>query len=223
MQLQLSSVFYTFYMGTRAHFFGRTILHCGAKYRATGRGFVVQHKSFVENYRLYVRSHFIKAIELGLILTVYAYHSTVSKDTDKYAARDHIYYRLVRFLLITLAILAIVALLEFKSFKFVDLFTIAQKKAFFEAHYKNMAARKAAALLEQANAMFLRWKMKLRLELENLRVLKVEEVDMVTQLKDFISNNPASVPRTVSKKKPVVSLPQKSKPQFHGKASSTTC
>ncbi|KAJ4825163.1 hypothetical protein Tsubulata_032183 [Turnera subulata] len=40
-----------------------------------------------------------------------------------------------------------------------------------------MAARKAAALLEQANAMFLRWKMKLR---------------------DFISNNPASVPRTVS-------------------------
>nr|XP_015879049.2 protein WVD2-like 7 isoform X1 [Ziziphus jujuba var. spinosa] len=29
---------------------------------------------------------------------------------------------------------------------------VAQKKAFFEAHYKNMAARKAAALLEQANA-----------------------------------------------------------------------
>lgn len=30
--------------------------------------------------------------------------------------------------------------------------SVAQKKAFFEAHYKNMAARKAAALLEQANA-----------------------------------------------------------------------
>ncbi|KAE9456117.1 hypothetical protein C3L33_11997, partial [Rhododendron williamsianum] len=66
--LQLSSVFYTFSMGTRAHYFGRTILHGGAKYRATGRGFVVQHKSFAENYRLYARSHFVKAIELGLAL-----------------------------------------------------------------------------------------------------------------------------------------------------------
>ncbi|XP_039047810.1 callose synthase 12-like isoform X2 [Hibiscus syriacus] len=86
MQLQLSSVFYTFSMGTRTHFFGRTILHGGAKYRATGRGFVVQHKSFAENYRLYARSHFIKAIELGLILTVYASHSPVAKGTFVYIA-----------------------------------------------------------------------------------------------------------------------------------------
>ncbi|EXB72969.1 Callose synthase 12 [Morus notabilis] len=86
MQLQLSSVFYTFSMGTRTHFFGRTILHGGAKYRATGRGFVVQHKSFAENYRLYARSHFIKAIELGLILIVYASHSAVAKDTFVYIA-----------------------------------------------------------------------------------------------------------------------------------------
>ncbi|KAH1040145.1 hypothetical protein J1N35_041888 [Gossypium stocksii] len=86
MQLQLSSVFYTFSMGTRTHFFGRTVLHGGAKYRGTGRGFVVQHKSFAENYRLYARSHFIKAIELGLILTVYASHSPVAKDTFVYIA-----------------------------------------------------------------------------------------------------------------------------------------
>ena len=52
-------------MGTRAHYFGRTILRGGAKYRATGRGFVVEHKGFAENYRLYARSHFVKAIELG--------------------------------------------------------------------------------------------------------------------------------------------------------------
>ncbi|XP_022764061.1 callose synthase 12-like [Durio zibethinus] len=255
MQLQLSSVFYTFSMGTRTHFFGRTILHGGAKYRATGRGFVVQHKSFAENYRLYARSHFIKAIELGLILTVYASHSPVAKDTfvyiamtisswflvlswimapfvfnpsgfdwlktvydfdefmnwiwyrggvfaqaeqswerwwyeeqdhlrttglwgklleiildlrffffqygivyqlgiaahstsiavyflswiyifvafgiyliisyarDKYAAKEHIYFRLVQFLVIILGILVIIALLEFTSFKFIDIFT----------------------------------------------------------------------------------------------------
>ncbi|KAL6197155.1 hypothetical protein ACLB2K_032767 [Fragaria x ananassa] len=53
-------------------------------YRATGRGFVVQHKSFAENYRLYARSHFVKAIELGIILVVYAVHSNVARDTFVY-------------------------------------------------------------------------------------------------------------------------------------------
>lgn len=86
MQLQLASFFYTFSMGTRSHFFGRTILHGGAKYRATGRGFVVQHKSFAENYRLYARSHFVKAIELGVILIVYASHSPMAKNTFVYIA-----------------------------------------------------------------------------------------------------------------------------------------
>ncbi|XP_071703258.1 callose synthase 12-like [Rutidosis leptorrhynchoides] len=86
MQLQLSSVFYTFSLGTRSHYFGRTILHGGAKYRATGRGFVVEHKKFAENYRLYARSHFIKAIELGLILIVYAAYSPVAKGTFTYIA-----------------------------------------------------------------------------------------------------------------------------------------
>ncbi|XP_017631847.1 callose synthase 12-like [Gossypium arboreum] len=84
MQLQLSTVFYTFSMGTRAHFFGRTILHGGAKYRQTGRNFVVQHTSFAENYRLYARSHFIKAIEFGLILMVYATYTPSAKLTFFY-------------------------------------------------------------------------------------------------------------------------------------------
>lgn len=84
MQLQLAPFFYTFSMGTRSHFFGRTVLHGGAKYRATGRGFVVQHKSFAENYRLYARSHFVKATELGVILTVYAAHSPLATNTFVY-------------------------------------------------------------------------------------------------------------------------------------------
>ncbi|XP_073007244.1 callose synthase 12-like isoform X2 [Typha latifolia] len=84
MQFQLASVFYTFSMGTKTHYYGRTILHGGAKYRATGRGFVVQHKSFAENYRLYARSHFLKAIELGVILTVYASYSAIAKSTIVY-------------------------------------------------------------------------------------------------------------------------------------------
>lgn len=71
MQLQLCSVFFTFSLGTRTHYFGRTILHGGAKYRATGRGFVVQHIKFAENYRLYSRSHFVKALEIVVLLLVY--------------------------------------------------------------------------------------------------------------------------------------------------------
>lgn len=86
MQLQLASLFYTFSMGTRTHYFGRTILHGGAKYRSTGRGFVVQHRKFTENYRLYARSHFVKGIELGIILTVYASQSPIAKNTFVYIA-----------------------------------------------------------------------------------------------------------------------------------------
>ncbi|KAI6697332.1 hypothetical protein NL676_017451 [Syzygium grande] len=86
MQLQLSSVFHTFSMGTHAHYFGRTILHGVAKYRPVGRGFVVQHESFAENYRLYARSHFVKAIELGLILSVYASHGPTEKSTFTFIA-----------------------------------------------------------------------------------------------------------------------------------------
>ncbi|XP_058086685.1 callose synthase 10 isoform X2 [Magnolia sinica] len=71
MQLQLCSVFFTFSLGTKTHYFGRTILHGGAKYKATGRGFVVRHIKFAENYRLYSRSHFVKALEVALLLIVY--------------------------------------------------------------------------------------------------------------------------------------------------------
>uniref|UniRef100_A0A1D1Z005 1,3-beta-glucan synthase n=1 Tax=Anthurium amnicola TaxID=1678845 RepID=A0A1D1Z005_9ARAE len=71
MQLQLCSVFFTFSLGTRTHYFGRTILHGGARYQATGRGFVVRHIKFSENYRLYSRSHFVKGLEVVMLLIVY--------------------------------------------------------------------------------------------------------------------------------------------------------
>ncbi|KAJ1383229.1 Glycosyl transferase, family 48 [Sesbania bispinosa] len=71
MQLQLAPVFFTFSLGTKTHYFGRTLLHGGAKYRPTGRGFVVFHAKFADNYRLYSRSHFVKGIELMILLVVY--------------------------------------------------------------------------------------------------------------------------------------------------------
>ncbi|KAI5421278.1 hypothetical protein KIW84_044923 [Lathyrus oleraceus] len=159
--------------------FGRTILHGGAKYRATGRGFVVEHKCFAEIYRLFSCSHFVKAIELGLILDFddfmnwIWYHGSVFAKAEqswerwwyeehdhlklgisagnhslaiyalswiyvvvvsgiyvvvvyarnKYSAKEHIPYLLVQFLAITLAILVVVALLEFTEFNFVDILT----------------------------------------------------------------------------------------------------
>ncbi|KAK6162846.1 hypothetical protein DH2020_002687 [Rehmannia glutinosa] len=71
MQLQLAPVFFTFSLGTRTHYYGRTLLHGGARYRGTGRGFVVFHAKFADNYRLYCRSHFVKGIELMMLLLVY--------------------------------------------------------------------------------------------------------------------------------------------------------
>ncbi|XP_057853796.2 callose synthase 5 [Cryptomeria japonica] len=84
MQLQLASFFFTFSLGTKTHYFGRTILHGGAKYRATGRGFVVRHEKFAENYRLYSRSHFTKGLELMMLLFVYNIYGAATKDSLAY-------------------------------------------------------------------------------------------------------------------------------------------
>ena len=63
MQLQLAPVFFNFSLGTKSHYYGRTLLHWGAEYRGTGCGFVVFHARFAENYRFYSRSHFVKGME----------------------------------------------------------------------------------------------------------------------------------------------------------------
>ncbi|CAL9222795.1 unnamed protein product [Arabidopsis halleri] len=85
MQLQLAPVFFTFSLGTKVHYYGRTILHGGAKYRATGRGFVVKHEKFAENYRMYSRSHFVKGMELMVLLICYRIYGKAAEDTVAYA------------------------------------------------------------------------------------------------------------------------------------------
>ncbi|KAK6233396.1 hypothetical protein QUC31_005802 [Theobroma cacao] len=84
MQLQLASVFFTFQLGTKAHYFGRTILHGGSKYRATGRGFVVFHAKFADNYRLYSRSHFVKGLELSILLILYQVYGESYRSSNIY-------------------------------------------------------------------------------------------------------------------------------------------
>ncbi|XP_025650299.1 callose synthase 3-like isoform X3 [Arachis hypogaea] len=71
MQFQLAPMFFMFSLGTTSHYFGRTLLHGGAIYRSTGQGVVVCHVNFADNYRFYSRSHFVKGIELSIVLVVY--------------------------------------------------------------------------------------------------------------------------------------------------------
>ena len=71
MQLQLAPVFFIFSLGSKTYYYKRTLLHWGAEYRGTGRGFVVFHARFAENYRLYSHSHFVKGMELMILLLVY--------------------------------------------------------------------------------------------------------------------------------------------------------
>ncbi|KAI8526616.1 hypothetical protein RHMOL_Rhmol12G0009600 [Rhododendron molle] len=82
MQLQLASVFFTFQLGTKAHYYGRTILHGGSKYRATGRGFVVFHAKYADNYRMYSRSHFVKGLELAILLVVYEVYGRAYRSSS---------------------------------------------------------------------------------------------------------------------------------------------
>ncbi|KAJ4777890.1 Glucan synthase-like protein [Rhynchospora pubera] len=84
MQLQLASVFFTFSLGTKTHYYGRTLLHGGAQYRGTGRGFVVFHAKFADNYRLYSRSHFVKGLELLILLVIYQIFGSSYKSTVAY-------------------------------------------------------------------------------------------------------------------------------------------
>ncbi|MQL73130.1 hypothetical protein Taro_005447 [Colocasia esculenta] len=84
MQLQLASVFFTFSLGTETRYYGRTLLHGGAEYRATGRGFVVFHAKFADNYIFYSRSHFVKGIELLILLVVYQIFGQSYKSAAAY-------------------------------------------------------------------------------------------------------------------------------------------
>jgi len=65
-----SPFFFMFHMGTKAHYYDSTLKYGGAKYRPTGRGFVLQHEDFAELFRFHAASHLYNGFELlwGLLL-----------------------------------------------------------------------------------------------------------------------------------------------------------
>ncbi|RHY41068.1 hypothetical protein DYB38_002570 [Aphanomyces astaci] len=74
--LSLGPLFFTFQMGTRMHYFDRTLIHGGAKYRATGRGFTIKHEKFAELYRFYAFSHFYRGVELMFLLCMFGIYGS---------------------------------------------------------------------------------------------------------------------------------------------------
>ncbi|EXB37987.1 hypothetical protein L484_004777 [Morus notabilis] len=57
------------------------------------------------------------------VLVAFGIYVVIAYARDRYAAKEHIYYRLVQFLVIVLGILVIIALLKFTNFNFMDIFT----------------------------------------------------------------------------------------------------
>ena len=66
---------FMFHIQTKAYYFSQTILVGGAKYRATGRGFVTSHSSFDENFRFFASSHIYLGIEIAAALTLMGLYS----------------------------------------------------------------------------------------------------------------------------------------------------
>ncbi|CAI8597716.1 unnamed protein product [Vicia faba] len=48
-------------------------------------GFVVRHEKFADNYRMYSRSHFVKGIELTILLICYMIYGSATTDSAAYA------------------------------------------------------------------------------------------------------------------------------------------
>lgn len=69
-------LYFLFHIGTKWFYYGQTILAGGAKYRATGRGFVTKHSRFDELYRFYASSHLYAAVEIAIGLTIYYVFTT---------------------------------------------------------------------------------------------------------------------------------------------------
>eukprot|EP00560_Eucampia_antarctica_P003873 CAMPEP_0197837544 /NCGR_PEP_ID=MMETSP1437-20131217/32466_1 /TAXON_ID=49252 ORGANISM="Eucampia antarctica, Strain CCMP1452" /NCGR_SAMPLE_ID=MMETSP1437 /ASSEMBLY_ACC=CAM_ASM_001096 /LENGTH=1848 /DNA_ID=CAMNT_0043444667 /DNA_START=1096 /DNA_END=6642 /DNA_ORIENTATION=+ len=74
---------FMFHIQTKAHYMSQTILVGGAKYRATGRGFVTQHTPMDEQFRFFASSHLYLGVEMSACLIILAIFS----DAGQYAGR----------------------------------------------------------------------------------------------------------------------------------------
>jgi len=63
-------LFYLFHLCTRWHYYLLTLDVGGAKYQATGRGFIIEHQPFLKLFQQFGRSHFLLGFDLLCLLLV---------------------------------------------------------------------------------------------------------------------------------------------------------
>jgi callose synthase len=76
MILSGGPLYFIFHIQTKSFYFMQTIMAGGAKYRPTGRGFVIRHSPFDENYRFFARSHIYVGFELFMALLLLSAYTT---------------------------------------------------------------------------------------------------------------------------------------------------
>uniref|UniRef100_A0A7S1UZ62 1,3-beta-glucan synthase n=2 Tax=Grammatophora oceanica TaxID=210454 RepID=A0A7S1UZ62_9STRA len=74
---------FMFHIQTKATYMAQTIFVGGAKYRATGRGFVTQHTTFDEQFRFFASSHLYLGVELAASLVLMGVYT----DAGQYFGR----------------------------------------------------------------------------------------------------------------------------------------
>jgi callose synthase len=76
MMISGGPLYFIFYIQTKCHYFQQTLIAGGAMYRPTGRGFVIRHSPFDENYRFFATSHIYLGVELMVALLLFAMYTT---------------------------------------------------------------------------------------------------------------------------------------------------
>lgn len=61
-------LYFIFHIQTKCYYFQQTLLAGGAMYRPTGRGFVIRHSPFDENFRFFASSHLYSGFEIMIAL-----------------------------------------------------------------------------------------------------------------------------------------------------------
>lgn len=74
---------FMFHIQTKAYYMAQTILVGGAKYRATGRGFVTQHTPMDEQFRFFASSHLYLGVEVSAALILMGIYT----DAGQYFGR----------------------------------------------------------------------------------------------------------------------------------------
>eukprot|EP00595_Chromulina_sp_UTEXLB2642_P001715 CAMPEP_0196767632 /NCGR_PEP_ID=MMETSP1095-20130614/41799_1 /TAXON_ID=96789 ORGANISM="Chromulina nebulosa, Strain UTEXLB2642" /NCGR_SAMPLE_ID=MMETSP1095 /ASSEMBLY_ACC=CAM_ASM_000446 /LENGTH=1772 /DNA_ID=CAMNT_0042136127 /DNA_START=2165 /DNA_END=7482 /DNA_ORIENTATION=- len=72
---QSCPLFFIFHIQTKSFYFQQTLLAGNAIYRPTGRGFVIRHLPFDENYRFFATSHIYLGFELMMALVLLAIYT----------------------------------------------------------------------------------------------------------------------------------------------------